>query len=228
VVLVLNALTTTNRLRVNQPWVDAVLGTHVQPHVFAISHLPAFKVFHTDCLGAYSVDRNSFWSSLRGANCRMYFSGHDHFYDHARIDDRDGNPDNDIHQFILGTGGGAFYPDYAYNGDNLPYDPVRVLHEPAHGYLRVEVDGYRVTATWCRRTGPGEFTPTPEVFTYVAQPKLTVATSGADLVLTWTEGAALQAAAVPSGPFTNVLEATPPFLVRNLAAPSMFYRLAIP
>jgi hypothetical protein len=227
-ILVLNALTSTNRSRVNQQWVDAVLSTNTQTHVFAMSHIPAFKVIHTDCLGAFPAERNAFWASLVKANCRMYFSGHDHFYDHARIDDLDGNQENDIHQFILGTGGAAFYGDSLYDGDNSPYVPMRILHEQQCGYLRVEVDGFRVTATWCRRTAPGVFTPSSEVFSYMVRPTLRLANSGTDLVLTWAEGATLQAAAEATGSFTNVTEASSPLVLKGLTAPRLFYRLVAP
>jgi len=227
-VLVLNVFTHTNLLRVNQKWVDAVLATNTQTHVFAISHAPAFNVFHIDCLGSYPQERNNFWFSLKKANCRMYFSGHDHFYDHARIEDGDGDPDNDIHQFILGTGGAAFYNDSVYDGDNGPYNLQRVLHEQQYGYLRVEVDGLRVTATWCRRTAPGVFTASSEVFSYSARPALRLGNSGAGFALTWASPALLQASPELSGPFTNVAAATSPFVLTNLVGPRLFYRLTVP
>lgn len=227
-VLVLNAMNLTNRSRVNQRWVDAVLATNTQPHVFAISHIPAFKVIHTDCLGAYPQERNTFWASLKKASCRMYFSGHDHFYDHARLDDWDGDPDNDIHQFIVGTGGAAFYGDSPYNGDNGPYNPLRVLHEQQYGYLRVEVDDFKVTATWCHRTAPGVYSATDEVFSYSVRPSLRLGYSGGSHVLTWNYPAVLQAASELSEPFTNVVGATSPLILTNLAEPRLFYRLAVP
>jgi hypothetical protein len=227
-VLVPNSFSYTNRLRVNQKWVDAVLATNTQPHVFVMSHAPAFKVFHIDCLGAYPQERNDFWLSLKRANCRMYFAGHDHFYDHARIDDWDGNPDNDIHQFVLGTGGAPFYNDSTYSGDNDPYNPLRVMHEQMYGYLRVEVDGFRVTATWCRRTAPGVFTASSEVFSYTARPSLRLGNSSAGPVLTWDSPAMLQASPELSGHFTNLAGATSPLVLTNLAEPRLFYRLSLP
>jgi hypothetical protein len=227
-VLVLNSFSYTNRLKVNQRWVDAVLATNTQTHVFAISHAPAFRVLHTDCLAAYPRERNDFWASLRRANCRMYFAGHDHFYDHARIDDQDGDPDDDIHQYILGTGGAAFYNDAPYHGDNGPYNPLRVLHEQQYGYLRVEVDGLRVSATWCRRTAPGVFTASSEVFSYSARPALRLGNSDAGFALTWASPSVLQASPELSGPFTNVVGATSPFALTNLSEPRLFYRLTGP
>ncbi len=227
-VLVLNAMSSTNRSRINQRWVDAVLSTNRIPHIFAISHVPAFKVIHTDCLGEYPTERNAFWDSLRRANCRMYFSGHDHFYDHARIDDGDGNPENDVHQFILGTGGAAFYGDSAYDGDNSPYYPVRILHEQQYGYLRVEIDGYRVTATWCRRVAPGDYPPSSETFTYVVRPELRLRQASGNLALEWSGPARLQVSSEPLGKFVDLPEARSPSALTNLTEPRLFYRLAVP
>ncbi len=227
-VLVPNSFSYTNRLRVNQKWVDAVLATNIQPHVFAISHAPAFKVRHSDCLGAYPQERTDFWMSLKRANCRMYFAGHDHFYDHARIDDLDGEPDNDIHQFILGTGGAAFYDDSPYDGNNGPYSPLRVTHEQMYGYLRVEVDGFRVTATWCRRTAPGVFTASSELFSYTARPSLRLGNSGSVFSLSWDSPAILQASTELSGQFTNIADAASPFVLTNLVEPRLFFRLTMP
>ena len=73
--------------RVNQAWLDGQFATNTRPHVFVFGHEPAFKADHTDCLDDYPADRDIFWASLADAGGRTYFCGHDHFYDHARIDD---------------------------------------------------------------------------------------------------------------------------------------------
>jgi hypothetical protein len=44
-------------------------------------------------------------SLLQHAEAKVYLSGHDHFRELARIDDGDGNQDNDLYQYIDGTGG---------------------------------------------------------------------------------------------------------------------------
>ena len=92
-----------NKLRVNQNWVDQQLAANELPHVVAFGHVPAFKVHHSDCLDDYVSARDAFWQSLKNAGCRVYACGHDHFYDHAVISD--GNTENDIHQYLVGTGG---------------------------------------------------------------------------------------------------------------------------
>ena len=104
-ILAIDTLVTNNYCRVNQSWIDAVLAANHQRHVFAFGHAPAFRVYHTDCLDNYPTNRDAFWNSLSNAGCRIYFSGHDHFYDHMGLDDHDGNSNNDLHQIILGTGG---------------------------------------------------------------------------------------------------------------------------
>ena len=70
-------------------------------HVFTIGHDPAFKVEHTDCLDNDPVTRDAFWLDLTAAGGRVYFAGHVHFFDAARIDDGNGNPNDDGRQIIV-------------------------------------------------------------------------------------------------------------------------------
>ncbi|HEY5914533.1 MAG TPA: metallophosphoesterase, partial [Verrucomicrobiae bacterium] len=77
--LMINNFAPSNLYRLNQTWVDQVLATNAQPHVFVIGHVPAFKVYHNDCLGTYVTNRDVFWNSLSNAHCQLYLSGHDHF-----------------------------------------------------------------------------------------------------------------------------------------------------
>jgi hypothetical protein len=143
---------------VNQPWLDAQLAANTaRPHVFVFGHEPAFKAFHSDCLGSYPADRNTFWSSLASAGARVTFAGHDHFFDALRIDDGDGDANDDLFQLIAGSGGGPLFTNVAYNGDNAPYSPVALHHDVSYGYLLVEISGegghdLGVTMTWKRRT----------------------------------------------------------------------------
>jgi PKD repeat protein len=146
--------------RVNQPWLDGQLAGNARPHVFVFGHESAFKAFHADCLGSYPTERNEFWGSLAAAGAKVYLCGHDHLLNLARIDDGDGNPSNDLHQFIVGTGGSTNWPPmpYNYNGTNAPYAPVNVCNTTGtYGYLLVEVSGpgpqdLGVTMTWKMRT----------------------------------------------------------------------------
>lgn len=149
-----------NLHRVNQAWLDQQLGLNQQPHVFVFGHEPAFKAFHTDCLDDYPTERNTFWNSLAHGGAKVYLCGHDHLYNVARIDDGDGNPGNDLYQFIVGTGGSTNWPvnRYNYNGTNAPYTPVNITSVTnTYGYLLVEISGpgtndLDVTMTWKQRT----------------------------------------------------------------------------
>ncbi|MBE0536502.1 MAG: metallophosphoesterase [Phycisphaerae bacterium] len=136
----------------NQPWLDAQLTANTHPHVFVFGHLPAYRALPRPCLDFYPERRDAFWRSLADAGARVYFAGHDHFYDHARIDDGDGNIENDLHQYIVGTAGARPYTwEPRYEGDNGAMTPVNVAHAETYGYVRVDVEGSDVTLTWIAR-----------------------------------------------------------------------------
>jgi hypothetical protein len=140
--------------RVPQDWLDEQLAMAQVPHIFVFGHEPAFKADHADCLDDYPQKRDVFWNSLKDAGVRAYFCGHDHFYDHARVDDGDGNPDNDIHQFIVGTSGAELYAwSPPYNGDNSDMTVENIAHITKFGYMIGEVDGPDVILTWINLSG---------------------------------------------------------------------------
>ena len=147
-----------NNSRVNQAWLDAQFASNVQPHVFVFGHEPAFAVLHDDCLDDYPSDRDAFWNSIKAEGARTYFCGHDHMYNHALIDDGDGNPANDLHQFVVGTSGTSLYDwDGLYDGDNDPWVPHLVNHKKEYGYVLVEVDDSNVMITWKYRVAQGDY-----------------------------------------------------------------------
>jgi 3',5'-cyclic AMP phosphodiesterase CpdA len=153
--------------RVNQDWLDSQLAANTKPHIFLFGHEPAFKTRHTACLDNYPADRDRFWKSIEKAGARTYFCGHDHMYDHARIDD-DGDPENDIHQYIVGTAGAPLRGwDGNYNGVNTTYAVENIHHAQEFGYCLVEIDGLDVTITWFERTAPGQYQP-KETWNYTA------------------------------------------------------------
>lgn len=225
-VVVLNAFNLTNELRLQQKWLDAVLATNTLPHVFVMAHPPAFKLKHLDCLGQYPAERNEFWQSLTRAGCRMYFCGHDHFFDHAHILDADPDPENDIHQFTVGTGGAYFYEDSVYDGENAPYQPLRVYHEKQYGYLKVEVQGYAVTARWYRWLEGGKFAATDQLFSYSVRPKLHLSPAGAQPRLVWSGNAQLQSSTEPHGTYIDIPNASSPYLLNASSEGNVFYRLS--
>lgn len=130
----------TESERINQVWLDVILTGKSRDYIFVAGHEPAFKLYNSNCLGAYPDERNLFWESITVAEVRAYFCGHDHFYDHTIIDDGDGNPNNDIHQVISGTAGASFASDSEYNGNNGPWTPVRLFHEEEYGYVLVDIN----------------------------------------------------------------------------------------
>ncbi len=228
-VLVLNEFAPGNESRVNQGWVGAVLATNSQPHVMAAGHMPAFKLGHPDCLGTYPANRDLFWNTLSNAHCRLYFCGHDHFYDHCRLDDGDGDPDNDLHQVTVGTGGAMLYGDGVYDGTNSLWTPVRVYHDAQFGYLTVTISNDVVSTVWNYRTGADAYAAGPDRLTYsvVPPPRLVWSYSEGRLTLRWLGPGVLQSAPEPGGPFADVPGASPPYPLDQLSDRRRFFRLAL-
>lgn len=146
---------------IDQEWLNSQLESNVKPHVFVFGHEEAFRTLHPDCLDAHPGQRDAFWNSLKAAEARAYFCCHDHFYDHAWIDDGDGDPDNDIHQFIVATGGAPFYAwTPPYDGNNGDFTVMQVRHvEDRYGYLLVNVDDTEVTMAWLERQDANSIVP---------------------------------------------------------------------
>lgn len=167
--------------QVNQSWLNQQFSENAtHPHVFVFGHEPAFKAFHTDCLDDYVTERDAFWSSLAGTGAKIYLSGHDHFFDMSRMDDGDGDTENDLYQVIIGSGGGDLFDRYRYVGDNSTYTPTGLAHLMVNGYLLVELSGeddsdLEVTLTFKQRnvTTEGLVTYDPAYsFSYMAKSKL--------------------------------------------------------
>jgi hypothetical protein len=165
--------------KVNQEWFDAQLAGNSKPHIFVAGHEPAFRARHADCLDNQPLDRDAFWASVRNAGGRTYFCGHDHFYDHARIDDGDGDANNDVHQYIIGTSGAPPYTwSPPYSGNNGDYTVRQWHHARRYGYVLVEIDELDATLTWMQRHTndlniAGIYEPN-ETWSYAVTPKLIV------------------------------------------------------
>ncbi len=133
-------------------------------------------MLHPDCLDDHPARRDAFWRSLKAAGARAYFCGHDHFFDQARIDDGDGDPDNDIHQFVAATAGAPWYAwTPPYDGDNGDFTVTQLYHAERYGYIVVEVNDLDVTMTWMERQSedlqqPGVYQPA-HVWSYRALPE---------------------------------------------------------
>lgn len=162
--------------KVNQRWLDAQLAANTKPHIFVTGHEPAFQTIRRACLDAYPAERDAFWASIKNAGGRTYLTGHDHFYDHACVDDGDGNPDNDIHQYIIGTAGAGLYSwSPPYDGNNSGYTVEQWHHAQRYGYVLVEIDEFDVSLTWMERhtndlNTAGIYEPN-DVWSYTVVPK---------------------------------------------------------
>jgi len=152
--------------KINQAWLDNLLTTSGKKFIFAAGHEPAFKLFNSNCLGTYPPERNRFWESLTEAGAKVYFCGHDHFYDHSVIEDGDGNSNNNVHQVIVGTGSISLFSDSEYNGNNGRWTPERVFHEKTNGYALVEIEDSAIKMLWKHRIGKNLFEYGGDSFTF--------------------------------------------------------------
>lgn len=134
-----------NPLQVNQAWLDTELQTNKLPHIFVYGHNPAFSVTHPDSLASYPHQRDTFWDSLGKAGVKIYFCGHDHFYNRAHVADRAGKS---IYQVLTGAGGAPFskWKEQKYaDGDKV----VKDYHDEGHyGYVLATVMDTQVTMEW--------------------------------------------------------------------------------
>jgi autotransporter-associated beta strand protein len=168
----------TSTHAVNQTFVDARLAARnpaATPLVFAYCHEPAFKPGQDTGLENKSSARNTFWTSLQNAGCRQLYVGHDHLYADARLDNGDGNVNNDVHQLVVGTAGAPLYT-LAYSGDTGSWTVVPVNGESQYGYERVVVNDVaaKVTETWVHRTGTNAYADTTNIFSYYYGPATTI------------------------------------------------------
>lgn len=162
--IALDQYSPSHLLRVNQDWLDEVLRNNKGfPHVFVYGHVPAYSVHHTDCLASYPAERDAFWNSIGRAGARVYFCGHDHFYNHAWIMDSSKVP---IHQYIVGSAGA---PMYDWDGVYAEAPLVRgVTHLKSNGYVVVDVNGFNVQITFKERLAPNTFAPISDTFVYTS------------------------------------------------------------
>jgi hypothetical protein len=173
--------------KVNQDWLNGVLAGNTRQHVFVFTHELAFGLdgdgAHDDGLygdkGAIppidcTEERDEFWASLEAEPgfCRLYFCGHDHFYDHLKaVKKVEPDPETEVHQMIVGTAG-AQLSDFTgedYYHDSDYWTPTKIKHEKQYGYVVVEISGpggTSVTAVWKHRTGAGTYEPGGDLFSY--------------------------------------------------------------
>jgi hypothetical protein len=143
----------TAQHQVNTTWLNNQINSNPSQHVFVFGHEPAFTMNHPDNLSNYPAIRDQFWNILGGTPDKVYFTGHDHFYDHATMPDANGNV---VSQFVVGTGGApltTWSPPYGET------DVTGIYHAKMYGYMIVEIDGPNVTMTMMGRTGTNVYAP---------------------------------------------------------------------
>jgi len=137
---------------IHQHWLDGVLEKNrnglKKPFVFAYGHESAFVTGgnHTreETLAAYPHYRDRMWKSLEDAGARVYFCGHDHFYDHMVVRRTSTPPGAEMHQLTAGTAGAPYYQ----RKSDYPADEDWQLEQANHsdfvyGYILVVVEENR-------------------------------------------------------------------------------------
>lgn len=137
-----------NPHRVNQAWLTDQLADNTKPHVFAFGHEPAVQVNTSNCLAQFRAERDEFLDSLIDAGSRIYFCGHDHFYDHAIVTE---GRNRAIRQMVVGSGGApprgwsGIY-GAAFGESNMAVNVRHVGY--TNGYAMVTISNYTVTIEW--------------------------------------------------------------------------------
>ena len=159
------------RHMVHQSWLDEQVLTakNKRPFIFAYGHEPAFvpgSLMKTvECLAAYPHRRDQMWESLSNAGARVYFCGHDHFYDHMKVQRGTTPSGPEMHQLTAGTAGAPLYPHLLYPKDE-DWKLERVNHcDFLYGYILVAIDGNTATIVFKGRNPDGQY-EAKDSFTY--------------------------------------------------------------
>ncbi len=131
--------------KVNVAWMSKIISQEKRKypyplHIFAICHEPAFTVIHKDCLGKNKKARDEFLKSFLKAGGVAFFCGHDHLYNHSKVE----LPEGVFHQFVCG---GAGAPLKKWNGKYLDKRLIKVQSSKSFGYMVVKVAGNKATLT---------------------------------------------------------------------------------
>jgi len=154
---------------INQVWLDSLLFMNDTQHKFIFGHEPAFNVgTYPNGLWSNPLERNIFWNTLEANFVKVYFAGHVHLFDHARIVNADGNLNNDSHQYIVGTGGAPLHGGYrGYNENNGFWNPDSVFRdELVYGYLILDIVNDQVSITWKHKNQSGQYVPGGDFLSY--------------------------------------------------------------
>jgi hypothetical protein len=143
----------------NQPWLEKVLEQNKQRFIFAYCHEPAFaaggKHGSDDTLAHWPDKRDAIWRTLYQAGARVYFCGHDHFYDHMIATAQDGCCE--MHQLTAGTAGAPFNCHGPYPPEEKWNLKTARHFDFTYGYILVTIDGNSATIAFKGRTPNGEY-----------------------------------------------------------------------
>jgi len=156
-----------NQHAVNRVWLNEVLENYKRPFIFAYGHEPAFMAgCHRDNLSVNPAERDLMWESLIQAGARVYFCGHDHFYDHMKIVRSSGDPGPEMHQITAGTAGAPFYEAEDYV-ESPGWKLMRVARRKTYGYILITIDKEGATIAFKERVSPGQY-KVMDAFSYIA------------------------------------------------------------
>ncbi len=160
-----------HRHAVNLGWLEQRLEANTKPLVFVVGHEMAFRSGrHADNLDNNEWLRDAFVKLLMASGARVYFAGHDHFYDRLQVADP-AHPGDTLEQIVVGTAGAPFYHGEDYAGDNTGWTVTPVKHiEKTFGYVLGRVDGRHVSLSFMGRSAPGVYAA-EDTFAYTAAPR---------------------------------------------------------
>jgi hypothetical protein len=103
---------------VNYDWLANDLAATTADHIFVFGHEPAYPVgpHLGNSLDVYPAQRDAFWQLLVDYDVDIYFSGHEHLYNHTEV--------AGVHQVVAGTCGAPIYS--GYGGDFYHYVVIAV------------------------------------------------------------------------------------------------------
>jgi lysophospholipase L1-like esterase len=137
---------------VNQSWLSsqlaAIAASNRLAHIFTFGHEPAVQAVQPDCLAYENAARDNFLKSISEAGCRLYFCGHDHLYNRARLFPRNGAS---MTQVIAGNCGAPLMTwDGTYGRDYGEQNMASNCYYSAftNGYVLVTISNYNVTMEW--------------------------------------------------------------------------------
>jgi hypothetical protein len=131
-------------------WLNADLFLHRNECTLAYWHRP----FFTSALDKTNLSIGAIWETLYKYGVDIVLNGHSHMYERFAPQDPYGVADvNGIREFVVGTGGGAWFDDYSpiQNSqviDNQTYGVIKLtLHQHSYDWEFIPIEGQVFTDT---------------------------------------------------------------------------------